>query len=226
MSRIEHIRRDLEDYRAAQFITGALQDISALRMQATRKQFEKNIEFYQDIQQLYRIVKAYAVQTAPKEKSSKRRRQYLYVAVTSNKHFYGTQNRDIILSLMERLPDPHGKDCLIVGEAGWQYIKDTEHKDRCKRIVFTDDMPTSEESEALMQRLIGYERVFVLYPKFINPFRQDVAMVDITETPDPATPKEMSVDYIFEPEIPTLLAFFETQVRNMLFERVMLESEL
>ncbi|OGG53758.1 hypothetical protein A2851_02640 [Candidatus Kaiserbacteria bacterium RIFCSPHIGHO2_01_FULL_53_29] len=226
MSRVEHIRRDLEDYRAAQFITGALQDISAMRMQATRKEFEKNIGFFKDMQQLYRIVKAYAVRTIPRGKSPKSRKTHLYVAITSNKHFYGTLNRDIIFSLLEKLPDAKGKDCLIVGETGWQYIKDTEHEGRCKRILFKDDMPTTQESDALLQRLNGFERVFVFYPKFVNPFRQDVTMVDITETPDLETEKKVSVDYILEPDIPALLTFFETAVRSMLFGHVMLESEL
>jgi F0F1-type ATP synthase gamma subunit len=68
--------------------------------------------------------------------------------------------------------------------------------------------------------------VFVIYPKFVNTFRQDIAMTDITQTPASVAEPEKMADYIFEPEIPNMLAFFERQVRRALFERVLLETEL
>ena len=56
-------------------------------------------------------------------------------------------------------------------------------------------------------------------------FSQDTAVLDITHTP-PRVKTESSIEYIFEPELPQILTFFEGRVRFLLFQRAMLETEL
>ena len=57
-------------------------------------------------------------------------------------------------------------------------------------------------------------------------FSQQVDRVDITHSPEPAFTHATDVKYIFEPELPKMLAFFENQVRYILFARVLLETSL
>src|SRR5690606_1077397 len=75
-------------------------------------------------------------------------------------------------------------------------------------------------------RLGDFSQVFMFYPTFINTFRQEVGMIDITYQPTVTTTGTLEIGYIFEPDIDALLEFFETQVRLILFNRVLLETKM
>ncbi len=224
--------RSAEDYRTTEFITGALQDIGSSKMQTIRKQFELNARFFAGIREVYATIKAHANAittgtTSDAPQPDRAPGHDLYVALTSNKRFYGGLNRNIIRSFLEAIRSVDTtSDFLVVGQTGDQYLKETALRNRISRMQFEDDAPNNEELQAVLALIGGYRRVFVIYPKFINPFRQDIAMIDITETPAAQADPALLADYIFEPEIPRMLEFFEAQVRRVLFERVLLETEL
>ncbi len=230
MSRIAEIHASIEDYRAAELITGALQDISSIRMQTIRRQFEKNTRFFRGIREVYGVVSAHAREgthsVSHRERGPQKDKKDLYIGITSNKRFYGTLNRDVTAALLRRISSAQQAEFLIVGQTGAQYLTNTAHAGVAKETVFANDVPSTQELRLTLHTLETYGRIYAIYPRFINPFRQEVAMVDITETPSIAETADMRVEYIFEPDIPSMLTFFDAQVRRVLFERVLLESEL
>ena len=247
MSRIADIRQSVVDYRSTELITGALQDISATKMQFIRRDFELNASFFTGVREVYGIVKAHALDmprqgsgpakvaataahgdpqtNAPSAQQGKVKRD-VYIALTSNKRFYGTINRDIIRSLVRVVGTVQNSDFLVIGQTGAQYLDETGFRGTITRTEFADDTPNQQELQSVLSLIDSYARVFVIYPKFINTFRQDIAMTDITQTPETAVTPDQKAEYIFEPEIPVMLAFFERQVRRALFERVLLETDL
>ncbi|MDB5238003.1 MAG: synthase gamma subunit [Candidatus Kaiserbacteria bacterium] len=226
MSQLAEIRRSVESYRMTGFITGALQEISAVKMQDLRRQFEQNALFFAGVRDVYAIVKAHADDIIKKaNETPKPQPRDIYIGLTSNRRFNGTLNRDIVRSLVAMLGTVENSDFLIIGLTGAQYLEETSVPDKVKRSAFDDDIPNTTELQNILSLITEYRRVFVVYPKFVNPFRQDVVMTDITQTPTVVTPV-MKADYIFEPEIEGMLAFFEAQVRRALFERILLETEL
>jgi F0F1-type ATP synthase gamma subunit len=69
--------------------------------------------------------------------------------------------------------------------------------------------------------------VIVVHPTYFNSFTQGAAMTDLTHVPSLyVEPIEEPLQYLFEPEIPDILDFFATQIRLVLFQRVMLETRL
>jgi ATP synthase F1 gamma subunit len=227
MSQVADIRRSVDGYRMTGFITGALQEISAIKMQDLRKQFEQNALFFSGLREVYGVVKAHALALAHASvtESPQSHGKDIYIGLTSNKRFNGTLNRDIVRSLVSMLGSAQGSDFLMVGLTGAQYLEETTVPEQVKRTAFDDDIPNTEELQNILSLITEYDKVFVVYPKFVNPFRQDIVMTDITQTPVAVTPV-MKADYIFEPEITGMLAFFEAQVRRALFQRIMLETEL
>ncbi|HEX9608877.1 MAG TPA: FoF1 ATP synthase subunit gamma [Candidatus Paceibacterota bacterium] len=227
MATIEQKRSELEDIRTVRFISNALLEISATRMQKLREALEVNSRYYREISNVYTTVKRSAVQRQdmPSESPSQKIRA-VAVAFTSNKRFYGTINRDVIKRFFERIREQH-VDCIVIGTTGREiaeYVRDDTH---CQYYSFEKDEPTVEEMQTFLKRVDPYERVFLYYPKFTTVFQQDVAALDITHA-SPAVGEDQfqEVDYIFEPELPSILSFFERQVRFSLFRRVMLETEL
>ena len=235
MSRLNEFKQLLEEYGAAEITAGALEDISALRMQSIRSGFEKNRTFFEGIGALYGIVQA--VSTEGDAKKAQRGRGHLYVAITSNKRFYGNLMRDVIVALSRALAAAPDTSALVIGRVGWQYFEQTNPVKQARQFIFADDTPSNQEFEDLMRSLDGFDRVFVLYPKFINPFRQDVGITDITQSPGERMSKAagekegdhketMLATYIFEPEVSAILTFFDAQVKRVLFRGVLLEAEL
>ena len=228
MSRIADTQRIVDGYRSAELITGALQDISAVKMQELRRQFVQNARFFSGISDLYGVVKARAAALHVTDQTIHRRVQGrdIYIGLTSNKRFYGTLNRDVVLALVGMVRVVEKSDFLLIGSAGAQYLQEMTASELVEYMEFGEETPNTEELQEMFSIIDRHSRVFIVYPKFVNPFRQDVVMTDITQTPTSIVPPEMHVDYVFEPEISRMLEFFERQVRRVVFERVMLEAEL
>lgn len=206
-----------------------LRDLSSTKLQKIKAEFQKNQVFYEEMQELDALVQAYGLKSKSLEEendSEKKESNKVFVALTSNKRFYGTINRDVMERLMSRIDKGSGDSYIVIGQTGRQYLDDTEYADKCTYLDFTGGEPSPEEALSLIKRLSDYEQVFVFYPTFINSFRQEVALIDITHKPKPKEVEEIEVDYIFEPDIMELLRFFETQVRLILFNRVLLETKL
>jgi ATP synthase F1 gamma subunit len=225
MSIVKELTRELSEYQAAQRTAGALEDISGLRVQNIRRQFDKNRAFFEEIRALYGVVQSHAKKRDIETLEKPKRPKTLFVAITSNKRFYGALIRDIVAELMRRLVQEADASSVIIGRVGWQYLEQAGATKRTRQIVLNDDTPTTAEFQELLKLFEGYNRIWMLYPKFINPFKQDVGIEDITQSPQTEVP-QTNVGYIFEPEIPALLSFFDTQVRRVLFNRVLLEAEL
>lgn len=251
MSRLTELKQNLEEYETAELTAGALEDISAMRMQAIRSGFEKNRSFYEGIRELYATVQTFSRKEAQGQEKQERSVKRLFIAVTSNKRFYGALMRDIVDALVRAMAKESNASYLIIGRVGWQYFEQVDAPAKARQMILENDTPTHTEFEEMLTYADRFDRVFVLYPKFINPFRQDVGVADITQSPDTANPlfesadeahkaqdsasaqkahaeglPEEDVGYIFEPEVPAILAFFNAQVKRALFQGVLLEAEL
>lgn len=228
MSAIKELQENLESTQTARFVTTMLRDISANKLQIIRAAFEKNGAFYKEMRSLDLLVQTYAERNNPSrnKKNIQKKDKDVFVALTSNKRFFGTLNRDIAFRLIDRLKKDSEIDAVVIGQTGRTILESTEFASRCSYVVFEEDAPTSAEVFSLIRKLGGYNRIYMFYPTFINSFRQEVGLIDITYHPTIAKDEKLEVGYIFEPDIEALLTFFETQVRLILFNRVLLETKL
>lgn len=226
MSVISELRENLEGLQTTRFVTTMLRDISATRLQSIRAEFDKNALFYREMHQLDALVQTYALKHSLLKNKTTTTGKQVFVGLTSNKRFYGTINREITERFTARMAKDAESTYLMIGQTGKQYLEHTEHASKCAYWEFADDEPTDEEALSLIKLLLDYESVFVFYPTFINSFRQEVGLIDITHKAEPELAERVEIDYIFEPDIEELMFFFETQVRLILFNRVLLETKL
>lgn len=225
MSVAPKLRAETQEIKALQYITDVFTEISAAKMKRIRQSFEKNARFYQEITQVYHLTKLIAAKRGVGLPAEVNKLPVLSIAVTSNHRFYGTLNLDV-LELFSRETEDLSTECLVIGRTGREYLSSRDVKSKCQFVTFAQDNPTPEETRQLLGKLRGYRQVWVYYPKFVNVFTQKVARQDLTQTPSRTQVKFDQIDFIFEPELPRMVAFFEEQVRALLFDRVMLEAEL
>jgi len=226
MSAINELKEALEQTQTAEFVTTMLRDISATRLQAIRGQFEANRNYFTELHDLMALVQSYAKEIALKVETPTKPKR-IYVAVTSNKRFYGSLNHEIIRALYAELLKDREVDSLIVGQTGQQIAGINPLPKRSEYLSFAKDEPTEEELFALIERLNPYDEVLVIHPTFINSFQQHAKTTDITHVPEvDSNTKARSIDYLFEPDIPKIIEFFKTQIRLTLFMRVLLETQV
>ncbi len=230
MSDITTKQEELRNYQVAQNITKALRDISISKLQTIRDSFEKGKGYYKEIENLYRLIKYNATKTKTPLKTSLRGTGVLSVAITSNKRFYGSLNNDVMAAFLKHVNEGDKNSAYyIVGKTGQQYVLNTPHEKKITFFNFETDEPTVNESIVFLDTTRKFDHVLLFYPKFIDVFKQEVGIIDITYITgtENATKKTIyEVDYIFEPEVEELFWFFDTQVRYILFNQVMLEIEL
>jgi ATP synthase F1 gamma subunit len=225
MSSMNELKEVLEHTQTAQFVTTMLRDISATKLQSIRAQFDANHAYFIELHELMALVEAHMGEEKilSKKMSTPSR---VYVALTSNKRFYGTLNKDVIHRLRERVAGDPRASVVVLGQTGKQLLEAGDPVTATFE-QFASDEPTENEVFASVAALSGFDEIIVIHPTFINAFEQKSAETDITHVPLPSELKEHPpLEYLFEPELEKLIEFFRTQVRLVLFSRVLLETRL
>ncbi len=150
-----------------------------------------------------------------------------YVAMTSNSHFYGTLNLNVMRKFHGDTENLKSGSLVVTGQTGADYLKDVPKFPKYKSIIFKKDSPSREEILNLLELTRSFDQVILYYPQFVTIVTQKVGVLDITQsTTLQDIGNENIIQFIFEPELPKIVEFFETQVRLILLTRAMLESEL
>ena len=226
MSQITEQKQNIEDISAARYITGTLRDIATIELQGLQKRFTLNTTVYTELRDLYQLVWRIAVRESKQSRSHASKK--LYVAFTTNRHFYGALNNNVIQAFSNVTSSTD--DCLIIGATG-KILWTTQPKKRRKLtfMTFEDDMPTQEEIQAFLARTSSYDHVLVCYPAFVSVFQQEAQVTDISFLPEDKKAAQVSdpgPQFLLEPDVEHMLTFFSTQVRYALFERILLETQL
>lgn len=229
MSQIKEQKQRIEDIGAARYITGTLRDIALTELGGLQKRFAHNTQVYSELSALFQIVWRIAEKRGVITEHASGNARRLYVAYTTNRHFYGALNHNIMRTFTEAT----GADdeCLIVGETGKAiWFEGKKKRRQVSYLTFNDDVPTESEVFEFLDRTAPYEQVFICYPAFINVYQQEARTVDITYRPARKkitdTDPEYQREFLLEPNVIDMLTFFRTQVRYALFERILLETQL
>ena len=252
MPRIEELRKEIKDEETLHGLASAFTEVSAGKIGVLKQKFEKNQRFYQEISDLYCLVKS---STNTPVAASKR---VLSVAMTTNHRFYGVINLEVMKKFLSETKG-QAAERLVIGKIGISYLQSIDFRDKVEKMVLSTDVPKMVDLEKLLTLSQSYQKVLLYHPQFQTIYTQTPAVTDIAynrvveerllgsparnarETnsnrvgPTPATTSQMlagqktaeeSVHFIFEPELPKIIEFFETQIRTILLQRVLLEVEL
>jgi ATP synthase F1 gamma subunit len=226
MPNIDELKSELDDAYTLKLISQAFAETAAARLSKIRKNFEKNKQFYEEIGHLYRLVQTNATKAHVKAMKRAKDGKDLGVAVTSNQRFYGNINVSIMRKFVEDMKKKSA-DIMVIGNTGRDYMKSVGFGRQYVERFFAKDYPTEAESKTFLDYIKNYKSIYLYYPKFMSLVRQEVGVMDITETSESEDKIiEEEVNVLFEPELSQIYEFFETQIRALLFLRVMLESDL
>lgn len=231
MPAVAELTEELNEMTTLKFVSAAFAEAAAAKIGKIRDAFFHNAKYYDEIGQLYHIVK---VSSEVKKKLKKKEPEAAEtedietasVAITSNHRFFGPLNINTMQEFVQETQSAQ-TNRFIIGQTGVDYMTMIHFEKKYEPVIFEKDYPTDQESSNFLQKISGFKKIFLYYPKFKTMLSQVVEKVDITKTPDPVeVDKQQIIRYLFEPELSQILKFFELQVKSLLFTRAMLEAEL
>lgn len=222
---IKQIDEALEEGESLKTISQAYSEIANLKIKKIRVDAERNRIFFAEIGSVYSLIKDLGV----KQKFTlKKPKKTVSIVLTSNYRFYGSINSDLLeyyTSATQRLET----DRIYLGKAAIEYFRARPISANHKEVLLKDDTPDAAELKFLAAELTAYNQVLVFYSKMKSLLVQQPTAIDITASaanPQPEPGKHENFKFIFEPELPKILEFFDSQIITLLLEGAFLESEL
>ncbi len=224
---IKEIDASLEEGQSLKQIAQAYSEIANLKIKRIRTETERNRVFFQEISRVYALIKKIAVK---KKVNVEKPKKTTSLVITSNYHFYGNINSD----LLEYFVDFTRKlktDYIILGKAAIDYFKASKRLSNYQEFLLKDDQPDSSELISLTSLLKGYNQALVFYSTMKSLLVQQPTVIDLTALYEASQPPKdqksnMDFNFIFEPHLPKILEFFDSQITLLLLENTFLESEL
>lgn len=149
------------------------------------------------------------------------------VFLSANTRLYGDLLQRTFELFFEDLKN-NGSEATVVGKVGRDMLKARDTKMPVTYFPMDNEKIPEDEMIKLVEHLVPYEAIHVYYGKYINPVRQEAE--EFTITADlPETEKssnEPLVEYMYEPSLEQVLAFFESQIFSTMFEQTVIEAGL
>ncbi len=212
---------EILDIQTIKDVSTTFAELSAIKMETIRHQLQLNMAFYEDIQKLYTNIRVSSQQKGML--SNINAGTVVSVGLTSNGHFYGSLNNDLVNSFLNGIKR-YPTDAIMIGKSGQEILGSRAAQQHIEMINFKSEFPTTREIYDFLNRVKGYEKVFFYHPEFINIMDQEPTISEISY--NPSVSEDKNEFFIFEPELSKILEFFETHVRFLLLRRSLLEIEL
>lgn len=232
----------VEEIKSLENIQGLVQtyeEIAASRMQKVKNSVLSNREFLDVLGEIFAQVKfsyereiAALKDKAEKEKSLSiiaRNGKTVSVLLSANTGLYGDIIRNTFEKFLGGIRDKE-TDIVIVGRIGKgtfeSMLPDLATKDY-KYFELSDSTSAPEDFREIISYIVEYEKVVVYHGRFESILSQ-VPVEDVL-TGEYVMEEQVAVEgqaYIFEPSLPAIVSFFESEILASIFEQSLHESSL
>lgn len=216
-------------------ITKAYGEIAAQRMQKTRKSVLVVRTFLQEIFDLFYEVRVgyfNELQKNPRNKNKditflSHNGKQVALLLSANTGLFG----DIIKKTFDLFlaEAKSGKsEVTIVGKQGLNFFTSQFPNQPYTYFDLPDFNIKASHLAPIIRHIVKYDEIHLYYGRFQNVVVQEPIMVTISSKIDLNDKKEKAVvhDYIFEPSIEDILAFFEGEIFSSVFQQSINESQL
>jgi ATP synthase F1 gamma subunit len=224
---IKNVNDIIEEGNALKDIAQSYSEVASIKLKRIRSEVEKTRNFYDELTEVYGLINKIAAikKVTPPLKTE----GSVAILLTSNYRFHGNINRQLIHYFLANTAKLNC-DKIVIGKTGQQFLKSIRYFHKFSGINFKADLPTAEELKNLVEKINSYEQVLVFYSQFKSVMVQIPIVKDITQSHPALITKEvdhkLAADFIFEPDILKMLHFFDSQIKILLLEQTILESEL
>src|SRR3989344_1138636 len=216
----KQLKKELETNLALMGLAETYEDVAVSKMQSIRRDVLQNRQFLEGVSVIYSIAKsAYLKQlsiiTSKKEREKelmfiKRNQKTVAVLISGNHSLLGNiilQTYKVYLALTLKL----GCDCVILGEVGSYLAASARPAVVFQEFPFDDYSASEAQIMPVVELLKQYEKILVVYPRFISVLRQVPQIDDISGGNIVEQALKGKKTYFFEPASRDVMAYFEGQ---------------
>lgn len=205
-------------------IAQSYSEIANQKIKRIRANLDRNRQFFKEIAGVYGLVKNLSVK---RKVSIAKTKKSLALIQTSNFRFYGNINSNLLEFYIK---ETRNMDCdrIILGKAAIDYFKANHVFSNYQELLLMADQPTSAELASLVDKIKDYSQVLVFYSRFKSLLIQEPTVTDVTASDKllGTSNTQEAFKFIFEPDLPKLLSFFDSQILTLVLEETFLEAEV
>ncbi len=233
-----YLKKELETLLYLEEIIQAYEEIASIRMQKVKKSVLSNRAFLDGLRKLAIEVrtsyKKELLRLDAKNKSHQIRKtngKSVAVLLSSNTGLYGDIINKVFREFSTYINANTGSDIVIVGRTGRRMFELTAKEGNFKTPVYfalSDSSTDKENTNKILNFVIDYTDIRVFHGLFVDMLRQDpVGQVMTGERAlDDSRENIEHREYIFEPSLEELVAYFEQEILRSMFKHSIHESNL
>lgn len=211
MANLKEIRGRISSISSTMQITSAMKMVSAAKLKKAQDAIVMLRPYSEKLTELIENVSAGAELESVSTFTTEREVQkILYIVVSSNRGLAGAFNSNIVKEFNAKTRGSKVDiEVLTIGKKGFDAVKKTHqvyenHSDLFDNMSFEE---VSDITEHIMEDYQEgkFDKVFVIYNKFINAATQEVVTEQVLPITIPEVEDEVNTDYIFEPSSSAIL---------------------
>lgn len=223
---LNQLNQLIEEGNSLKLVAQAYAEIANQKIKKIRFDVERNRLFFKEIYYLYGLIRNLA---AGKKLLVAKPKNRICLLLTSNHRFYGSINSDLINFFISSTKSIKS-DKLILGKVAIDHFNTLNYPS----FLLKDDRPSSLELNQLINIIKDYNEVLIFYSSLKTLLVQQPAVTNITAQTLTSPLKKGSAlhnpqvlpNFIFEPDLPKILSFFDSSILTLLLNQTFLESEV
>jgi ATP synthase F1 gamma subunit len=233
------IKEEKREVSALSTIVDVYGEVAAQRMRKIRESVLKNRIFLSEIEQIFQdCLNSYSQKIDDLVRSGKIHKgapvtflahngQTAAVLISANTGFYGSVIPDTFDKFLSDVRQGGG-EVTIIGKLGRSLFMKQEPNRPYTYFELPDFGLDREVLSEAIKHLVQYEEIKIYYGKYYSVVNQKPNVTEIRSGTlvNETTQKDTGQRYIFEPDVETILMFFETQIFASLFDQALEESQL
>lgn len=210
-------------------IISAYEEIAAKRLDKIKKEVLENRTFLTELNQVFQIVKNNYQKAVSKHKvylMSKKIDKTVRVFIAANTGLYGDLIQRVFALFRQDLKQKPG-DVVIIGQLGKTLMEKGLASVKFAYFDYPDAEFDKAAAKKLVDHLVAYQTVIVYHGLFKNILMQDSISTNLTgEGLLPEVKEKSRRRLLFEPTLPEVLNFFETEFFSSLLVQTIYEAQL
>lgn len=238
MIRSNDIKKEREELSALEVITRAFSEIASKHMLQSRESVFMNRSYLEGLTKLFDEIRSSyhkEILDIAKDRNQKQGKNITFlshngktvmVLFTANNGLYGSIIQDTFDLFVKEYQLLKNVEVTIIGELGKALFEASFPNQPFTYFSLSDKNVTKEELTLLARHIVQYSEIRFFFGKFQNIVVQNPEMLPVKSNLEMNSQVESKTRYLFEPNLESILVFFESELFGSILKQTVEESSL
>lgn len=236
MSKVKQLKEEYSITLNIRDLVSTYQEIASIRMRSIRDFVLKNREYFDGVNKVFSLVinsyqnELEELQNKGKKKNAtsifRRNGKKVAILLSSNTLLYGSIVYETFVKFKNDILKEPACDLVIVGKVGKRMFEEASLSRAYTFFDLSDSLDDAKHLHAISDFILQYETVVVYHGSFKTILAQAPSETLITGGDLTAKKTNKNIHFLFEPNLPSVLTYFENQIIASNFEQAVNEGYL